>query len=294
MGSAIAERLAAAGFELTLWNRTRARAEALGIGRVADTPKAAAGDAMIIISSLTGPDAVRAAYLGPDGALAAAQGKLVIEMSTAGPEIPAELAGMVATAGGRLVDAPLVGAPPAVRDGKAGILVGGDRADVASAGSVLGALGTVRHVGPLGSGARLKLVANSMLANVMLAAAELQVAGEEAGLGSDDVFWILQRVVPGLEFRRDGFLAHRHAPALFAVRDLLKDLDLASDLYDGEGAKTPLTDLARTLVADVAWETPDLDISALIRPYRKAASFRWTGSAVSTVHSSGANGVRLS
>ena len=160
-------------------------------------------------------------------------------------------------------------------------------------------MGTVRHVGPIGSGARLKLVANSMLADVMLAASELQVAGEEAGLDSDDIFWILQRFVPALEVRRDGFLAHRHAPALFAVRDLLKDLDLASGLYDSEGARTPMTDLARTLVADVAWETPDLDISAVIRPYRKAASFRWSGAPTTdAVPSNGAmtnsNGARIS
>ena len=63
MGSAIAGRLSGAGFELTLWNRTRERAHALGIGQVAETPTAAARNADVIISSLTGPDAVRAAYL---------------------------------------------------------------------------------------------------------------------------------------------------------------------------------------------------------------------------------------
>src|SRR5580765_154610 len=60
MGSAIASRLAGAGFELTLWNRTRERAVALGIGQVAETPAAAARDAEVVISSLTGPEAVRA------------------------------------------------------------------------------------------------------------------------------------------------------------------------------------------------------------------------------------------
>src|SRR2546428_461859 len=67
MGSAIAGRLSGAGFELTLWNRTRERADALGIGHVAETPIVAVRNADVIISSLTGPDAVRAAYLGPTG-----------------------------------------------------------------------------------------------------------------------------------------------------------------------------------------------------------------------------------
>jgi len=282
MGSAIAGRLAEDGFDLTLWNRTRKRAEALGIGRVVDTPVAAAVDADVVISSLTGPDAVRAAYLGPTGALAAADGKLMIEMSTAGADLVPELARAVTAAGGRLVDAPIIGAPVVVRAGDGAILVGGGRRDVAAATSVLTSLGTVRHVGRLGSAARLKLVANSMLADVLLAAAELQVAGEEAGLGADDVFWVLQRLAPLLEVRRSGYLEHRHKPALFALRDLHKDLGFATALFRESAADTPLTDLSRSLVADAAWETPDLDVSAVIRPYRRVASRRWSGTAPKT------------
>jgi 3-hydroxyisobutyrate dehydrogenase-like beta-hydroxyacid dehydrogenase len=126
-----------------------------------------------------------------------------------------------------------------------------------------------------------------MLADVILAAAELQVAGEEAGLDSDDVFWVLERLVPSLEARRGGYLAHHHEPPLFAMRDLLKDLDLASALFGASGSTTPMTDLSRALVADVAWETPDLDISAAIRPYRNAASVSWIGSRPSSVASDG-------
>ena len=108
-----------------LWNRTRSRAEALGLGTIADTPAAAASGVDIVISSLTGPDAVLATYLGPDGALAAGAGKHFIEMSTAGPDLVADLAPQVAAAGGTLVDAPIMGAPPVVRAGEATILVGG-------------------------------------------------------------------------------------------------------------------------------------------------------------------------
>ena len=270
MGSAIATRLGGAGFEMTLWNRTRSRAEALGIGPVADTPAAAAKHADVVISSLTGPDAVRAAYLGPDGVLAAGDGKRFVEMSTAGPDLVADLGGWVAAAGGALVDAPLIGAPPFVRAGEAAILIGGTDADVASVQPILSALGSVRHVGPLGSAARLKLVANSMLADVILAAAELQVAGEESGLESDDVFWVLQRLVPALEARRAGLTDGRHAPPMFALRDLRKDLDLAVDLFGRSSAQTPLLDASSGLSRAAADATPDLDISAVIEPYRLA------------------------
>ena len=272
MGSAIARRLSGAGIDVTLWNRTRERAVGLGIGHVANTPATAALDADLIISSLTGPDAVRAAYLGPTGALASAKGKLIVEMSTAGADIVPELARHVAAAGAHLVDAPLLGAPPLVLQGAAAVLVGGAKRDVAVATPVLALLGTVRHVGTLGNAARLKLVANSMLADVVLAAAELQVAGEEAGLDPKDVFWVLERLAPALEARRRGYLENRHKPAMFALRDLLKDLTFALDLVEATGAEAPLTAMSRSLVADAAWVLPDADITAVIQPYRDAAT----------------------
>jgi len=216
MGSAIAARLAAAGFEVVLWNRTRSRAEALGLGTVADTPAAATRDADIVVSSLTGPEAVLAAYLGRDGALTAGEGKRFVEMSTAGPDLVSSLAAHISMAGGTLVDAPILGAPSVVRDGEAAILVSGADDDVSAAGLMLSVLGTVRHVGPLGSAARLKLVANSMLADVILAAAELQVAGEDTGLDPDDVFWVLKRVAPALKARRGGIVEDRYTPPQFS------------------------------------------------------------------------------
>jgi 3-hydroxyisobutyrate dehydrogenase-like beta-hydroxyacid dehydrogenase len=269
MGSSIATRLSDAGFGVVLWNRTRSRAAALGIGTVADTPAAAARDADIVVSSLTGPDAVFAAYLGPDGALTAGEGKRFVEMSTAGPDLVASLAEHVTAAGGTLVDAPIMGAPPVVRAGEATILAGGADQDVAAVSPVLSALGTVRHIGALGSAARLKLVANSMLADVILAAAELQAAGEGAGLDPDDVFWVLKRVAPSLEARRAGLIEGRHTPPLFALRDLRKDVDLAQDLFDRSSARTPLSRSARALVSTAAASTPDLDISAVALPYRQ-------------------------
>jgi 3-hydroxyisobutyrate dehydrogenase-like beta-hydroxyacid dehydrogenase len=272
MGSTIAARLSEAGFGVVLWNRTRSKAEALGLGTVVATPAAAARDAEIVVSSLTGPEAVLAAYLGPDGALTAGQGKHFVEMSTAGPDLVSDLATRVTASGGTLIDAPIIGAPPLVRRGEAVILTGGADGDVAAATPVLAFLGTVRHVGPLGNAARLKLVANSMLADVILAAGELQVAGEDAGLDPDDVFWVLQRFAPALEARRAGIVEDRHTPTQFALRDLRKDLDLALTLYGKSGAHTPLTKASRGLVTQAATATPDLDISAVIRPYRDAAS----------------------
>jgi 3-hydroxyisobutyrate dehydrogenase-like beta-hydroxyacid dehydrogenase len=109
-----------------------------------------------------------------------------------------------------------------------------------------------------------------MLATVMEGAAELQAAGERASLNPEDVFWALTRIVPALEARRTGLLENRHSPALFALRDLQKDVALAESLFAQSAAPTPLVALARELVTAAAVATPDLDISAVARPYLTA------------------------
>jgi 3-hydroxyisobutyrate dehydrogenase-like beta-hydroxyacid dehydrogenase len=271
MGGAIARRLAEIDPDIALWNRTQARAAALGIGLVAATPADAVRGSDIVISSLTGPDAVRAAYLGPGGALVVHEPILYVEMSTAGPDLVDELASRVRGAGGRLVDAPILGAPAVVASGSAAVLVGGDATDVEEARPVLARLGEVRHVGRLGSAARLKLVANSMLATVVVAAAELQVAGEKAGLAPDQVFWALARIAPVLAPRRAGYLEDRHQPAQFAVRDLRKDVRLALHMFEASGAAVPLTTRISSRVDDATAGWANDDITAVIRAYRPGA-----------------------
>jgi 3-hydroxyisobutyrate dehydrogenase-like beta-hydroxyacid dehydrogenase len=109
-----------------------------------------------------------------------------------------------------------------------------------------------------------------MLADIVLAAAELQVAGEGAGLAPDDVFWVLERFAPQLAPRRRGFVDDCHEPTMFALRDLLKDLDLAMSLFEPAEVRTPLTAQARQLVAASAGQSGQLDITAVARRYREA------------------------
>jgi 3-hydroxyisobutyrate dehydrogenase-like beta-hydroxyacid dehydrogenase len=270
MGSALARRLADAGFELTLWDRTVDRARGIGLGRVAASPAEAVEEAEFVISSLTGPEAIRATYLGPHGALEKAHGQLFLEMSTAGPEFEAELAPGVASTGSYLVDATIVGAPPIVERGEAVILVGGDATHVERARPILEHLGTVRHVGPPGNGARLKLIANSMLAQIITGAAELQNAGESSGLDPEDVFWLLARFAPTLETRRPAYVGNELQPTMFALHDLRKDLDLALGVFHGVDAPAPMTAIARELVSQALGEFSDNDIGAMVRLYRRA------------------------
>src|SRR5882762_9672837 len=153
MGGAIARRLKSQGHELTLWNRTRERAEALGVGRVAATPAEAARDVEVVISMVTDAEAVRTAYLGEDGAVKSARGQVFVEMSTAGPDVSAEIAPRLEKAGAQYVEAPVLGSVPAVEAGTLVVLAAGSQAAVEQARPVLQALGEVRFVGGLGTAA---------------------------------------------------------------------------------------------------------------------------------------------
>jgi 3-hydroxyisobutyrate dehydrogenase-like beta-hydroxyacid dehydrogenase len=267
MGGAMARRLDSAGHELTLWNRTGSRAEAVGAGRVAATPAEAVAGAEVVISMLTDADAVRAAYLGNDGAAKVAHGKVFVEMSTAGPDIAKELAPLIEKAGAQFVEAPVLGSVGAVESGTLVIFVAGREAAIERARPVLKDLGEVRPVGDIGSAASLKLVANSMLAGVSALAAELQSAGTAAGLNPEDVFWVLSRIAPVLNARKAGFVEHRYSPVTFALRDAVKDLRLALDLYERTGATTPLIQATKDLYERAARTAGELDMSAIASIY---------------------------
>jgi len=269
MGGAIARRLQTGGFDVSVWDRKKEKAEAVEAGRVAGSPAEAANGSQVVISMVTGPQAVRDVYWGKGGVLEVAAGKTLVEMSTSGTAVGQELAAAAARTGATLVQAPVMGSIPAVRKGALVILASAARAgDLEPVRPLLERLGEVRYVGAIGNAPALKLVANSMLAIVTAAAAELMVAGTRHGLGPARVFWVLSKIAPGLQVREAGFLEDLHAPALFAVRDMLKDLDLGLSLYE---PPVPLTFLARGLFAAIAAKTPDLDISAIVNAYSKEA-----------------------
>jgi 3-hydroxyisobutyrate dehydrogenase len=151
MGGAMARRLDSAGHELVLWNRTRERAEQLGIGTVVSTPAEAAKDAEIVISMLTDADAVRAAYFGDGGAVRSAQRQVFVEMSTAGPDVGQVVAPAIEGAGAQFVEAPVMGSVGAVEAGTLVVLAAGSKGAIDRALPVLETLGQVRRVGELGS-----------------------------------------------------------------------------------------------------------------------------------------------
>jgi 3-hydroxyisobutyrate dehydrogenase-like beta-hydroxyacid dehydrogenase len=269
MGSAIARRLQTGGFQVSVWDRTKSKAEALGVGPVADTPADAARGADVVISMVTGPQAIRDVYFGPDGVFKASSGKTIVDMSTTGPETAQELGRAAETNDSKLIEAPVIGSVPAVNSGTLVIMAGATLpGDLDAVRPVLERLGEVHYVGDLASAAALKLIANSYLGIVSTGAAELLAAGTAHGLDPEQVFNVLARLWPGLRLREAGYLKHVHEPTMFAERDLLKDLDLALAFYrSAQPSNVPLTALTREVVAGVETEGPDLDISAIVNAY---------------------------
>jgi len=271
MGGAIARRLKSGGFEVSVWDRTRSKAEALQVGRVVDSPADAARGADVVVSMVTGPQALRDVYFGPSGVFAAAAEITIVDMSTVGPAAAQELADAAELKGATLVEAPVIGSIPAVNSGTLVILAGAALfEDLEAVRPVLQQLGDVHYVGDIASAATLKLIANSFLGIVSAGAAELMAAGTAQGVDREQVFAVLSRIAPGLKVREAGFVRNVHEPTMFAVRDILKDLDLGLSLYQrvpGVRSRVPLTALTRELFASVASEVPDLDISAIVKAY---------------------------
>jgi 3-hydroxyisobutyrate dehydrogenase len=189
MGAAMAARLAEQGQPPLVWNRTRARAEATGLG-VADTPRALAEQSDLILTSLFDDAAAEAVFHGPDGLLTAdLAGKLIVEMSTLRPHTQIALADAVRAGGGAAIECPVGGTTGPARAGTLLGMVGGAADDVARARPVLDLLcRRVEHVGDHGAAAALKLAVNLPLLVFWQAFGEANALVRHLGL---DPAWLV-------------------------------------------------------------------------------------------------------
>jgi 3-hydroxyisobutyrate dehydrogenase len=172
MGSGMARNLRKAAFPLTVYNRTREKAERLvetGV-QVADSAALAVAGATIVLSMLADDDASHATWLGPNGALAAMQpGSVVVECGTVSPDWVKHLHQQAEARGLQMMDAPVTGSRAQADAGELTFIVGGDPATLESVRPVLESMSkAVVHVGPVGSGALLKLI-NNFLCGVQAA-----------------------------------------------------------------------------------------------------------------------------
>lgn len=278
MGSGMAENLLKAGFPLTVYNRTPAKAERFAAqgATSAATPAAAAKGAQVILSMLSDDDASRAAWLGPEGALAAAeQGAVLIECSTLSPEWITELASRATAAGLELLDAPVTGSKMQAEGGQLNFLVGGSTSALEKATPVLVAIGKeVIHLGPTGSGARMKLL-NNFLCGVQVASlAEGLTWLERSGLDVEKALGILKNGAPGspLLAAISSRMTRRDYSVNFLLKLMTKDLLYAQNAALEAGVRLTTAANARSLFeAAIGQGHAEEDMSAVVEPLRESA-----------------------
>ncbi len=278
MGDGMANRLLSAGFPLTVYNRSRAKAEPLGAkgARIALSPRDAAAGAQIIIGMVADDVASREIWLGPQGALgAAAPGTVLIESGTLTLGWIEELARAVAARGCSLLDAPVTGSKPQAIAGELRFLVGGAAADLEKARPVLEAMGkTIVHLGPTGSGARLKLINNFLAAVQIASLAEAIALIERTGLDRKLALEVLMSGAPGSPMMKgiSGRMASSDFDNLnFRVSLMAKDIRYAS--AEGRLHGVPMTTAESTLKifqGAIAAGLGDKDMSAVVEPLRQA------------------------
>jgi 3-hydroxyisobutyrate dehydrogenase-like beta-hydroxyacid dehydrogenase len=257
MGVPMAARLAAAGHELTVWNRTPRPERQPAGAAVAESPARAAAGAEVVITMVSAAAALENVLDGAHGALAGAStGAAFVDMSTVGPAAAQAAAARAAQAGCAFVDAPVSGSVASARAGTLIAMAGGDAAAVDRVRPVLAAIvSDVVHVGPTGAGAGMKLALNLALAVTNQAVAETLVLAEAAGVPRERAYDVLVGGAlgsPFVRYKRAAFEDPGAAPVAFAVDLMRKDTALALELAARDGVALPVGGAAHSALERAA------------------------------------------
>src|SRR4051794_14894543 len=275
MGAGMAHRLLTRGGKVTVYARKpekRQEFEKAGAS-TADSPAKAVADAEIVISIVSDDAASREVWSGSNGALTALKPDSVsIECSTVSPELINELGKKFAGENRQFLDAPVTGSKPQAAAGELTFLVGGDAGALKKAEPVLAVLGRkIAHLGPLGSGARMKLINNMLCAVQAAGLAEAIVLAEKSGLAVDGVLDILTNGAPGSPMVKtlSKRMVDRNYDVNFYLRLMAKDVSYAIGLSQRYGASHKAADAALNLLnkaKEKGWN--DKDFSSLVEPLR--------------------------
>ncbi|TRO14160.1 NAD(P)-dependent oxidoreductase [Ectopseudomonas mendocina] len=256
MGLPMTRRLLAAGYPLTLWNRTPDKCTALleqGAHRV-ETPAELCRDANVVMLCLANTEVVREVVFGPGGIIEGARpGQLLVDFSSLEPAATRQMAAeLEARTGMRWVDAPVSGGTPGAEAGTLAIMAGGRAEDVERVRPVLAHLGQrLTRMGEVGAGQVTKVCNQMIVACNALVIAEVVALAERAGV---DASLIAPALAGGfadskpLQILAPQMAASQFEPIKWHVRTLLKDLDTAVKLSREQGSATPMSGLAAQLM----------------------------------------------
>ena len=253
MGAAMAGNLLEAEHELVVHNRTRTKAEQLAQhgARVADSPREVAQTSDVVITMLPGPPEVEEVVAGEGGLLeGAAEGSLIVDMSTSSPVLARQLAHAARERGVGMLDGPVSGGDVGARDGTLSIMVGGEDEDFERARPLFEVMGeTVVHVGGAGAGQVVKACNQIVVALVIEAVAEALVLGSKAGVAPDRVVEVLSGGLAAnkvLDVKGEKFLSHDFTPG-GKVEYHRKDLGIALAAGREYGVTLPVTALVEQM-----------------------------------------------
>ena len=282
MGSRMAANLVRAGFELTVWNRTEATAEAFCAEhgtKLAATPAHAAAECEFVVTMVVDGPQVREVLLGDAGAAATAPpGTLLIDCSTIGPSATREIGAELAKRKLTLIDAPVTGSSPKAEDGTLTIMIGGSDEDVDRARPLFEVMGEVIvHAGPQGHGQMVKLINNAVAAANASVVGQALIVGSRAGLDLDALEQVLAAGAGGsvmLGLKAGPMRRHDYS-TLFKLEHMLKDVRLCIEEGQALGVPFPSAAFAREiLTAAMGRGHADDDFAAMIEPLEGAAGTR--------------------
>ncbi len=271
MGYPMAGHLQAAGHDVTVYNRTAAKAEAWVAqhgGAMAVTPREAAAGAEMVMACVGNDDDLRSVCLGEDGAFAGlAEGAVFVDHTTVSAKVTAELYGVAADQGLSFVDAPISGGQAGAENGVLSVMCGGDQAAYDRAEPVIDAYARIcRRIGESGAGQKTKMCNQIAIAGLVQGLSEALHFAEQAGLDGRAVVEVISQGAAG-----SWQMANRYETMLddhfdhgFAVDWMRKDLGICLDAADEVGASLPVTALVDQFYKDVQklgggrWDTSSL------------------------------------
>ena len=259
------------GHHVTVYNRTRAKAEAWVAkhgGRLAPTPAEAAGGQDFVLACVGNDDDLREVAVGPEGALPAMErGAIFVDHTTASAAVARELAESAAERGVGFLDAPVSGGQAGAENGVLTVMVGGDETDFERAKPVISAYSRmIGLMGPVGSGQLTKMVNQICIAGLVQGLAEGLHFGRRAGLDVDKVVEVISKGAAGswqMDNRSKTMLAGKYDFG-FAVDWMRKDLGICLEEADRNGARLPITALVDQFYKEVQaiggkrWDTSSL------------------------------------
>src|SRR5918997_211920 len=233
MGRWMCQHLMTKGFQATVYNRSKEKAQPLlDAGATwADTPKAVAQNADLVFAIVGFPKDVREVFLGPDGALAGSKaGTVLVDMTTSDPSLAREIYEAAKGKGVHAIDAPVSGGDVGAKNAALSIMIGGDKAVVDAVTPAFEAMGkTIVHQGGPGAGQHTKMVNQILISSNMIALCEGLLYGYKAGLDLETVFKSVSVGAAGskaLEVLGPRILARNFEPG-FYVEHFIKDMGIA-------------------------------------------------------------------